>query len=61
MFQQNKINHQVTATCTDGVNTATYTFIESWDDNWYKIAAEKFLEEFGTEPTNIKRVSYDGV
>ena len=61
MFQKSKISHQVEAYCTDGVNEATYTFIEDYDEYWGDIVKQKFFEEFGVYPTSMKRVSYTAI
>ena len=51
MFQRNKFNYKIVATCTNGDKKGTYTFIENYDENWDEIAASMFKDEFGIEPT----------
>ena len=61
MFQRNKINHEATMTCSNENHTATYTFIESYDEDCFEIARDKFYSEFGEYPDRIQRDSYERI
>ena len=57
MFQRVKNNYEDVAVCRSGDNEGTYSFIESYDDDWGEIASEKFREEFGENPREMELVS----
>lgn len=57
MFQQNKNNYEIVATCKNGDKEATYTFIENYDECWDEIAESLFYDDFAVKPTSIKLIS----
>ena len=61
MFQQVKNNYQTTATCKNGEKEGTYTFIESYDDDWSDIASSMFYDEFGVSPNEMHLISREKV
>ena len=61
MFQRNKISHRVTATCSNENHTATYDFIEPYDECWVEMAEDMFHREFGEYPTRVTRDSYEKI
>lgn len=61
MFNKNKINHKVVVTCSNENHTATYSFIESYDENWCDKAEKLFYEEFGEYPKESYGDSYERV
>ena len=61
MFNRVKNNYRIVAVCSNGDNEGRYTFIQSYDDDWGEIAAEKFEDEFGKKPREIRLVSRETV
>lgn len=53
MFRKVKNNYKTVAICKNGDKEGTYTFIESYDDDWSTVAATMFFKEFGIEPTEM--------
>ena len=61
MFNRVKNNYRVVVRCSDGQHEGIYTFIESYDDDWGEIAAQKFKDEYGNKPTSMSVVSREKV
>ena len=61
MFQKVKNNYKTVAICRNGKNEGTYTFIESYDDDWSTVAASMFYKEFGIEPTEMSLKSREKI
>ena len=61
MFQRVKNNYRVVVVCKNGDIEATYTFVESYDDNWDEMAESRFYEEFGIRPMEMKLLSREKI
>lgn len=61
MFQRVKNSYQVTAICKNGDKEGTYTFVESYDDDWGDIASSKFYDEFGVQPNEMSLISREQI
>ena len=61
VFNRVKNNYRIVAVCSDGEHEGRYTVIAGYDDVWDELVAQKFREEFGTEPTRWTRESIEKI